>query len=58
MGILLALCAGHMINDTLQALLPSIYPLLKSSFGLSFTQIGFITFSFQLTGSNSPFRPG
>jgi FSR family fosmidomycin resistance protein-like MFS transporter len=51
MGILLALCAGHMINDTLQALLPSIYPLLKSSFGLTFTQIGFITFSFQLTAS-------
>jgi len=51
MGILLALCAGHMINDTLQALLPSIYPLLKKSFGLTFTQIGFITFSFQLTAS-------
>jgi FSR family fosmidomycin resistance protein-like MFS transporter len=51
MGILLALCAGHMINDTLQALLPSIYPLLKSSFGLTFTQIGLITFSFQVTAS-------
>ncbi|HZZ20000.1 MAG TPA: MFS transporter [Opitutaceae bacterium] len=51
MGILLALCAGHMINDTLQALIPSIYPILKQSFGLTFTQIGFITFSFQLTAS-------
>jgi FSR family fosmidomycin resistance protein-like MFS transporter len=50
-GILLALCAGHMINDTLQALLPSIYPLLKQSFGLTFTQIGLITLSFQLTAS-------
>jgi FSR family fosmidomycin resistance protein-like MFS transporter len=50
-GILLALCAGHMINDTLQALLPSIYPLLKASFGLTFAQIGLITFSFQLTAS-------
>ena len=50
-GILLALCASHMINDTLQALLPSIYPLLKDSFGLTFTQIGLITFSFQLTAS-------
>ncbi len=51
MGILLALCASHMINDTLQALLPSIYPILKSSFGLTFTQIGMITLSFQLTAS-------
>ncbi|HEY4989314.1 MAG TPA: MFS transporter, partial [Opitutaceae bacterium] len=50
-GILIALCASHMVNDTLQALLPSIYPLLKDSFGLTFTQIGLITFSFQLTAS-------
>jgi FSR family fosmidomycin resistance protein-like MFS transporter len=50
-GILLAVCAGHLINDTLQALLPSIYPLLKESFGLTFTQVGLITLSFQLTAS-------
>jgi FSR family fosmidomycin resistance protein-like MFS transporter len=50
-GILLALCASHMVNDTLQALLPSIYPVLKESFGLTFTQVGLITFSFQLTAS-------
>jgi FSR family fosmidomycin resistance protein-like MFS transporter len=40
-----------MVNDTLQALLPSIYPVLKASFGLTFTQIGLITFSFQVTAS-------
>jgi MFS transporter, FSR family, fosmidomycin resistance protein len=50
-GILLALCASHMANDTLQALLPSIYPVLKASFGLTFTQVGLITLSFQLTAS-------
>jgi FSR family fosmidomycin resistance protein-like MFS transporter len=50
-GILLALSAGHLINDTLQALLPSIYPTLKLTFGLSYTQIGLITLSFQLTAS-------
>jgi FSR family fosmidomycin resistance protein-like MFS transporter len=50
-GILLALSASHLINDTLQALLPSIYPTLKLSFGLSYTQIGLITLSFQLTAS-------
>jgi FSR family fosmidomycin resistance protein-like MFS transporter len=50
-GILIALSASHMINDTLQALLPSIYPVLKASFGLTFTQIGLITLSFQLAAS-------
>ncbi len=40
-----------MVNDTLQALLPSMYPVLKESFGLTFTQVGMITFSFQLTAS-------
>lgn len=50
-GILLALSASHMVNDTLQALLPSIYPVLKASFGLTFTQIGLITLSFQLSAS-------
>jgi FSR family fosmidomycin resistance protein-like MFS transporter len=51
MGILLALSASHLINDTLQALLPAIYPMLKVSFGLSFAQIGLITLSYQLTAS-------
>lgn len=50
-GILFALCASHMVNDTLQALLPSIYPVLKASYSLTFTQIGMITFCFQLTAS-------
>jgi FSR family fosmidomycin resistance protein-like MFS transporter len=40
-----------MVNDTLQALLPSIYPVLKTSFGLTFTQIGLITLCFQVTAS-------
>jgi FSR family fosmidomycin resistance protein-like MFS transporter len=51
LGILVALSASHLINDTLQALLPSIYPMLKASFGLTFTQIGLITLSYQLTAS-------
>ena len=50
-GILLALSASHMINDTLQSLLPSIYPILKKSFSLIYTQVGLITLSFQLTAS-------
>jgi len=51
MGILIALSVSHMLNDLIQALLPSIYPLLKSTFGLNFTQIGLITFTFQCTAS-------
>jgi FSR family fosmidomycin resistance protein-like MFS transporter len=50
-GILLALSASHLINDTLQAIIPAIYPMLKGSFGLTFTQIGLITLSYQLTAS-------
>ena len=49
--VLLALSLAHGLNDIIQAMLPSIYPLLKSSHGLNFTQIGLITFVFQVTAS-------
>lgn len=49
--VLSALALSHGINDSLQALLPAIYPLLKSSYALSFTQVGLITFAFQISGS-------
>ena len=49
--ILLALSLSHMLNDTIQSLLPAIYPLLKQSFQLTFAQVGLITFAFQLTAS-------
>jgi FSR family fosmidomycin resistance protein-like MFS transporter len=51
LGILLALSFCHLLNDSIQALLPAIYPLLKDSFSLSFTQIGIITLVFQMVGS-------
>jgi FSR family fosmidomycin resistance protein-like MFS transporter len=50
-GILVALSFCHLLNDAIQALLPAIYPLLKESFQLSFTQIGLITLTFQMVGS-------
>ncbi len=50
-AMLFAISFSHMLNDTIQALLPSIYPLLKNSYQLSFTQLGMITFTFQLTAS-------
>ncbi len=49
--ILLALSFCHLLNDTIQSLIPAIYPLLKTSFRLSFTQIGMITLTYQATAS-------
>jgi FSR family fosmidomycin resistance protein-like MFS transporter len=49
--VLLALSTAHMLNDIFQATLPAIYPLLKGSYHLTFTQIGLISLTYQLTGS-------
>ncbi|MGH7975537.1 MAG: MFS transporter, partial [Limisphaerales bacterium] len=51
MSVLLAISFSHLLNDTIQSLIPAIYPLVKESFHLSFTQIGLITFTFQLVAS-------
>jgi FSR family fosmidomycin resistance protein-like MFS transporter len=48
--ILLALSFSHLLN-TMQSLIPSIYPMVKESFHLSFSQIGLITFTFQVSAS-------
>jgi FSR family fosmidomycin resistance protein-like MFS transporter len=50
-AVLFAVTAGHLINDTLQALLLSIYPMLRDLHSLSFAQVGFITMAFQATAS-------
>ncbi|MFT4175814.1 MAG: MFS transporter [Luteolibacter sp.] len=50
-ALLFAISFSHLLNDTIQALLPSIYPLLKSSYGLTFSELGLITFTFQLSAS-------
>ena len=49
--ILVAASFSHLLNDTLQSLIPAIYPVLKDSFQLNFTQIGLITLTFQVTAS-------
>ena len=51
MQILFSVAFVHLLNDCVQAVLPSIYPLLKAQFGLSFGQIGLITLAFQCTAS-------
>ena len=51
LAILFAISFGHLLNDMLQALLPSIYPLLKENFDLDFSHIGLLTLTYQLTAS-------
>jgi FSR family fosmidomycin resistance protein-like MFS transporter len=49
--ILFAISFSHLLNDTIQSLIPAIYPIIKTSFSLTFTQIGLITLTFQMTAS-------
>jgi FSR family fosmidomycin resistance protein-like MFS transporter len=50
-AVLIAISVSHLLNDTIQSVIPAIYPILKHSFQLNFTQIGLITLTFQLTAS-------
>jgi FSR family fosmidomycin resistance protein-like MFS transporter len=50
-AVLVAVSAGHLINDLLQSLLPAIYPMLKDDFRLDFWQIGLLTLANQVTAS-------
>jgi FSR family fosmidomycin resistance protein-like MFS transporter len=49
--VLAAISFSHLLNDTIQAVLPAIYPLLKSSFALSFAQVGLMGLTQQVTAS-------
>lgn len=49
--VLLAISFSHLLNDTIQSLIPSIYPIVKNSYQLSFAQVGIITLTFQLAAS-------
>lgn len=42
---------SHFLNDTMQSLIPSVYPILKDAYALDFAQIGMITLAFQFTAS-------
>jgi len=42
---------SHFLNDTMQSLIPSVYPILKANYALDFAQIGMITLAFQFTAS-------
>lgn len=49
--VIFAMSGAHLCNDLLQSLIPSMYPILKESYRLSFSEIGWITFAFQITAS-------
>ena len=49
--VLLMISVSHLLNDTIQSLISSIYPLIKRTYHLNFSQIGLITLTFQLAAS-------
>ncbi len=51
LSVLLAISFSHLLNDTIQSLVPAIYPMVKKSLHLDFTQIGLITLTGQMTAS-------
>jgi MFS transporter, FSR family, fosmidomycin resistance protein len=51
LAVLLALGLSHLLNDTIQSLIPAVYPILKNQFALNFVQIGMITLTFQIAGA-------
>lgn len=50
-SILFSISFAHLLNDMLQSVIPSVYPVFKDKYHLSFTQIGLITLTYQLTAS-------
>ncbi|WP_264524272.1 MFS transporter [Flavobacterium sp. N502536] len=50
-SILFTISFTHFINDMLQAVIPAVYPILKTKFSLTFTEVGLITLTYQLTAS-------
>jgi FSR family fosmidomycin resistance protein-like MFS transporter len=49
--VLAGISVSHFLNDTMQSLIASVYPILKEAYALDFAQIGMITLAFQFTAS-------
>src|SRR5690625_818016 len=41
----------HLLIDSLQAVIPDMCPILETSLGLTFTQLGFIAFTLDMVAS-------
>ena len=51
LSVIMAVSICHGINDIMQSLLSSLYPLFKANYNLDFVQIGLLTLAFQVTAS-------
>jgi MFS transporter, FSR family, fosmidomycin resistance protein len=49
--ILIAISVGHLLNDSMQAVIPALFPILETSMNLTYTQIGWIAFTLNMTSS-------
>ncbi|MEG0380784.1 MAG: MFS transporter, partial [Kurthia sp.] len=49
--IMLLIGVSHLLNDTLQAVVPAMFPVLKSETGISFTQLGWLSFALNMVAS-------
>ncbi|MBA4537379.1 MFS transporter [Bacillus aquiflavi] len=49
--ILLIIGLTHLLNDSIQAVVPAMFPILEKSMGLTFTQLGFIAFALNIVSS-------
>jgi MFS transporter, FSR family, fosmidomycin resistance protein len=49
--ILIAISVGHLLNDSMQAVIPALFPILEKSMNLSYTEIGWIAFALNMTSS-------
>ncbi len=49
--VLAGISVSHFLNDTMQSLIASVYPILKDAYALDYAQIGLITLAFQFTAS-------
>ena len=50
-GVLIAISAGHFLNDMMQSIITAVYPQLRDHFHLNYLQVGLITFTFNITAS-------
>lgn len=49
--IMFAIGGVHLLNDSLQAVIPAMFPILEDSMGLTFTQLGLIAFALNMVAS-------
>lgn len=49
--VLIAICICHLLNDSMQSLLPAVFPMIKETYHLNYVQVGAISLVIQLTSS-------